>query len=60
MDQVGRHRKGSTASRTVGGATRFGPDESFALDPISLEDLWNLHDSRTLQLKAAYPIVAAE
>ena len=37
-------------------ASRHQDPRSF-LAPLGLADFWNLHDSRTLLLNAAYPIV---
>jgi hypothetical protein len=37
---------------------QFGPEWTHRFGPLSLEAFWQLHDSRKLQLNAAYAIVA--
>ena len=38
---------------------QFGPAGTRLFPPVSLEELWRMHDSRTLMLNAAYPVASA-
>ena len=53
---AGRSEGAFFAYEVLSAASRHQDPRSF-LAPLGLADFWNLHDSRTLLLNAAYPIV---